>query len=122
MLWKPENASASLEEIKYNNMFIYNVTTNVEESVHDEWVEWMKNIHIPAMLQTGKFESATMSRVDVVESMGGITYSVQYKVENKTVLKAYFEENFDQMKSQTKLFEGKFVSFSTEMEIVHEES
>lgn len=103
-------------------MLIYNVTTNIEESVHDEWVEWMKNIHIPAMLQTGKFKSATMSRVDVVESMGGITYSVQYKIQNKATLELYFEEDAERLKKQTKLFEGKFVSFRTEMEIVHEQS
>jgi hypothetical protein len=101
-------------------MLIYNVTTNVEESVHDEWVEWMKNIHIPAMIQTGKFKSATMSRVDVVESMGGITYSVQYKIQNKKILEDYLENDFEEMKKQTKLFEGKFVSFRTELEIVHE--
>jgi hypothetical protein len=102
-------------------MFIYNVTTNIEESVHDEWVEWMKNIHIPAMLQTGKFHGATMSRVDVVESMGGITYSVQYKIQDKATLERYFEEDADQLRKQTKLFEGKFVSFRTEMEVVHEQ-
>jgi hypothetical protein len=102
-------------------MFIYNVTTNIEVNVHDEWVEWMKNIHIPAMLQTGKFEGATMSRVDVVESMGGITYSVQYKIQNKATLERYFEENAEELKKQTKLFEGQFVSFRTEMEIVHEQ-
>lgn len=102
-------------------MLIYNVTTNVEEKVHDEWVEWMKNIHIPAMMQTGKFEGATMSRVDVVESMGGITYSVQYKIQNKNTLERYFEEDAEKLRAQTKLFEGMFVSFRTEMEIVHEQ-
>ena len=102
-------------------MLIYNVTTNVEEDIHDEWVEWMKNIHIPAMLQTGKFATATMSRVDVVESMGGITYSVQYRIEDKTTLERYFDEDAEQLHAQTKLFEGKFVSFRTEMEIVYEQ-
>ena len=101
-------------------MFIYNVTTNIEEDVHDEWLEWMKNIHIPSMLQTGKFESALMSKVDVVESMGGITYSVQYKIQNKKTLQRYFEEDFERLKKQTQLFEGKFVSFTTEMEMIHQ--
>ncbi|MFD0931422.1 DUF4286 family protein [Psychroflexus salinarum] len=102
-------------------MFIYNVTTNVEEKIHDEWIEWMKTKHIPSMLETGKFEGATMSRVDVVESMGGITYSVQYRVKNKATLERYFEEDSEQLRAQTKPFEGKFVSFRTEMEIVHEQ-
>lgn len=103
-------------------MLIYNVTTNIEERVHDEWLEWMKNIHIPAMLQTGKFKSATMSRVDVIESMGGITYSVQYKIQDKSTLERYYEEDFNRLDKQTQLFEGKFVSFRTEMEIVHEQA
>jgi hypothetical protein len=102
-------------------MFIYNVTTNIEEKVHDKWVEWMKTEHIPSMLETGKFVSATMSRVDVVESMGGITYSVQYKIEDKATLERYFEEDAEHLRAQTKPFEGQFVSFRTEMEIVHEQ-
>jgi hypothetical protein len=53
--------------------------------------------------------------------MGGITYSVQYKVQNKTILERYFEEDADELRAQTKLFDGKSVSFRTEMEIVHEE-
>ena len=35
-------------------MYIYNVTTNIDESVHDEWLHWMKEIHIPDVLATGK--------------------------------------------------------------------
>lgn len=97
------------------------MTTNIEEDVHDQWVKWMKEEHIPAMIKTGKFISATMSRVDVIESMGGITYSTQYKVQSKAVLERYFEEDADELRAQTKPFEGKFVSFRTEMEIVHEE-
>jgi hypothetical protein len=54
--------------------------------------------------------------------MGGITYSIQYKVQSKAILERYFEEDADELRAQTKLFDGKFVSFRTEMEIVHEES
>ena len=54
-------------------MFIYNVTINIEESAHDEWLDWMKNEHIPDMLSTGKFIKALMTKVMVEEEMGGIT-------------------------------------------------
>ena len=98
------------------------MTTNIEEEVHDQWVKWMKEEHIPAMIKTGKFINAIMSRVDVVESMGGITYSIQYKVQSTAILERCFEEDAHELRAQTKLFDGKFVSFRTEMEIVHEES
>lgn len=102
-------------------MYIYNVTINIEEDIHDRWVEWMKKEHIPEMLDTKKFTKALMSRVMVEEEMGGITYSVQYTVINKEMLKKYYAEDAPRMRSRSKEFEGKFVAFRTEMEIVSEQ-
>ena len=102
-------------------MYIYNVTINIQEEVHDQWLEWMKKEHIPEMLSTGKFTKALMSRVMVEEPMGGITYSVQYTAENLEMLKQYYEEDADRLRGRSKAFEGKFVAFRTEMEIVSEQ-
>ena len=54
-------------------MYIYNVTMNIEESIQVQWLSWMKEVHIPEMLETGKFTKALMSQVLVEEQMGGIT-------------------------------------------------
>ena len=102
-------------------MYIYNVTINIQEEVHDEWLKWMKQEHIPEMLDTGKFSKALMSRVMVEEPMGGITYSVQYTTGSREMLKRYYEEDAVRLRSKTKAFEGKFVAFRTEMEIVSEQ-
>lgn len=101
-------------------MYIYNVTINIDESVHDRWLEWMKKEHIPAMLATGKFTKALMTRVMVEEEMGGMTYSVQYRLKNKEDLKKYYAEDAEKLRAQSKPFEGKFVAFRTELEIVSE--
>lgn len=101
-------------------MYIYNVTTNIEENVHEKWVEWMKTEHIPEMLETGKFTKALMTRVIANEEMGGITYSVQYTTTNKEMLQRYFNEDAVVLRSRSKHFEGKFVAFRTEMEVVEE--
>ena len=39
----------------YNKKFmiIYNVTMNVESDIHDEWLNWMRNTHIPKYFATG---------------------------------------------------------------------
>ena len=58
-------------------MIIYNVTVNVQEDIHEKWVKWMNDEHIPEMLDTKKFSKALMTKVLVEEPMGGITYSVQ---------------------------------------------
>lgn len=102
-------------------MYIYNVTTNIEESVHQEWLQWMKEVHIPDVLATGKFLSAKMAKVLVEEEMGGTTYSVQFTTVDKESLERYYEEDADRLRRDvTKRFAGKFVSFRTELEIVSE--
>ena len=44
-------------------MIIYNVTINIHESVHDQWMKWMQEKHINDVLATGKFSSARMVKV-----------------------------------------------------------
>ena len=36
-------------------MVLYNVTINIDYAVHDEWLDWMKNVHIPDVMNTGLF-------------------------------------------------------------------
>ncbi|MGM0634732.1 MAG: DUF4286 family protein [Bacteroidota bacterium] len=102
-------------------MYIYNVTINIQEEVHHSWIKWMKEEHIPDMLATGKFTKALMTKVNVQEPMGGITYSIQYRTKNKATLEKYYQEDADQLREKSKKFEGKFVAFRTELEIVDEQ-
>lgn len=102
-------------------MYIYNVTTNIQEDVHDKWVEWMKTEHIPDMLNTGKFLKALMTKVMVNEEMGGVTYSVQYTAENKQMLESYYREDAEKLRGKSAPFEGKFVAFRTELEVITEQ-
>ncbi|MDR6299925.1 DUF4286 family protein [Mesonia maritima] len=101
-------------------MYIYNVTINITEEAHDEWLNWMKTEHIPDMLATKKFTKALMTRVLVQEQMGGITYSVQYTTESKKMLERYYEEDADMLRQKSARFKDKFVAFRTELEIVSE--
>tara|TARA_R110002020_G_scaffold114593_3_gene263567 strand:- start:82265 stop:82591 length:327 start_codon:yes stop_codon:yes gene_type:complete len=103
-------------------MYIYNVTTNIEDSVREQWVAWMKHTHIPEMLATGKFTHAKMCRVHITEEMGGTTYSVQYSTPSKETLQEYYREDAQQLREKAlKLFADKSVSFRTELEIINEQ-
>ena len=102
-------------------MYLYNVTVNIDESVQEEWLKWMKEVHIPEMLATGKFKKAMISKVMINEEMGGITYAVQYTAESKEILDKYYLEDADRLRADVqKLFAGKFVVFRTELDIVEE--
>ena len=101
-------------------MIIYNVTINIDEDIHHNWLNWMQIELIPQMLSTGKFSKALMTKVMVEEDMGGYTYSIQYTTESKEMLQRYYNEDAEILRSQSKPFEGKFVAFRTELEIVSE--
>ncbi|MDR9447930.1 MAG: DUF4286 family protein [Psychroflexus sp.] len=99
-------------------MYIYNVTINVEESVHEEWLDWMKKDHIPDMLNTGKFKNADLIRVNVQEPTGGITYAVHYKAESKAELEDYYENYAQQLRNEGSKFKDKVVVFRTELDVI----
>ena len=102
-------------------MIIYNVTSNIHESVHEKWMIWMQHKHIPEVLATGKFTSARMVRVLIEEEMGGTTYSVQYITDSKATLEKYYQEDAPKLREEgIKLFGDKMLSFRTELELISE--
>ena len=101
-------------------MIIYNVTANIDESIHEEWLNWIKE-HIPQVLATGKFSEAKLTKVLVDEEMGGITYSVQYRAKSREDLDNYYKNDADRLRSEgLKRFADKMLAFRTELEIIDE--
>ena len=101
-------------------MYIYNVTINIDDSVHDEWLIWMES-HIPEVLNTGKFISAKFTEVLVEEEMGGKTYSVQYTANSKEDVEAYYKEDANELRIEAlKKFGDKMLAFRTELKLIKE--
>ena len=103
-------------------MYIYNVTTNVASEIHDKWIHWMKQKHIPDMLNTGKFSKAKMSQVLVEEEMGGVTYAVQYTTDSLETLEEYYALDAPKLRDEAmQLFKDKIVAFRTELKVINEQ-
>ncbi len=103
-------------------MYIYNVTIHIDQSIHNQWLVWIKE-HIPQVLATGKFEKATLSRVLVEEEMGGVTYSIQYRSYSREALDAYYKEDAEKLRTEgMKKFADKMLAFRTELQIIDEYS
>ena len=101
-------------------MYIYNITINVDQSIHDKWLTWIKE-HIPQVLATGKFSEAKLAKVLVEEEMGGTTYSVQYRAKSREALDAYYKEDAEKLKQDGLMrFADKMLAFRTELEIIDE--
>lgn len=102
-------------------MIIYNITINIHESVHDQWLTWMQTKHIPEILATKKFSSAKLVKVLIVEEMGGTTYSVQFSTESKELLQQYYDQDAPAFRAESQqLFGDKMLAFRTELELVGE--
>lgn len=97
-------------------MIIYNVTMAVDLAIHDEWIVWMANEHMPEVLATGKFVDVKMYRV-LLEKEDSITYSVQYFVENLSQVQLYLAEHAHELQAKhQQKYADKVVSFRTVLE------
>jgi hypothetical protein len=102
-------------------MIIYNVTVNVDESIHNDWLNWMQNKHINDVLATGLFTNAKMVRVVVEEEMGGTTYAVQYFTDSRAKLEDYYQNHAPRLRKEgVQLFADKMLAFRTELEVISE--
>lgn len=100
-------------------MIIYNVTVNINHEVHDEWVAWMRDVHIPEVMATGYFIENRFARVLLVEDETGVSYSIQYLCRNMADLQKYQGAHAPRLQADVKAkFDGKFVAFRTVLETV----
>ena len=99
-------------------MYLYNVTINIDPSVHDEWLQWMKTVHIPEVMNTGCFVDQRMLKVLHVEDEG-FTYSIQYTFIEMSHMEEYKLKYAPLLQKKTNdAFRDKFVAFRTILEIL----
>ncbi|MDQ3192863.1 MAG: DUF4286 family protein [Bacteroidota bacterium] len=100
-------------------MIIYNITVNIENDVREEWLTWMKNVHIPDVMKTGLFIENRILKV-LVQEESGTTYSIQYTCEKMEDLEKYQQEYAPRLqKEHTDKYKGKFVAFRTLLEVIN---
>jgi hypothetical protein len=97
-------------------MIVYNVTVKVNPEIHDEWLAWMKETHIPDVMATGLFTTYRMMRV-IVNEDDGETYSIQYLAESMADVHRYQVNHApDLQQEHAEKYDGKFVAFRTLLE------
>lgn len=99
-------------------MIIYNVTINVEDSIHVEWLEWMQNKHLKDVMGTGMFlDFKFLKLLSRQEDETGFTYAIQYYCESMEQYEKYQKEFAPNLQADTqKKFGGSFVAFRTILE------
>ena len=101
-------------------MLIYNVTSKVDWIIHDEWVKWMKEEHMPEVVSTGCFKHSQLLRILETDDEEGPTYAAQYFAETKEQQENYIE-TFAPLLRQKGLdkWGTRFISFRSIMQVVN---
>ncbi len=100
-------------------MILYNVTVKVEHGTHDDWLGWMKDLHIPDVMATGLFLEYRMSRLLGMDETDGITYSIQYLLANMEDYQEYHAEHAARLQADhQERYKGRYVAFRTMMQVV----
>ena len=100
---------------------IYNVTIKISPDVHHDWVNWMRDIHIPEVMATACFSSYRFLHLDGYDDEEGFTYAIQYTSPSRALFDIYLAEHAPLLQEKHKeVFGGKFVAFRTILKLIAE--
>lgn len=101
-------------------MIIYNVTIKVHATISDEWLLWLKDEHIPDVINTGCFTHAVILRLMEVDDTEGPTFAVQYHADSKGLYNNYIENHAALMRQKGfDKWGDKFIAFRSVMQVVN---
>lgn len=102
-------------------MVLYNVTVKISNEAQEEWLQWMRQVHIPEVMATGMFLNYRITRVLSLEDTDGTTYAFQYLCSDMATLHQYQVHHAPALqKSHTDRYKDQFVVFRTVMEVIEE--
>ncbi len=100
-------------------MLLYNVTVTIDLEIHDDWVRWMRETHIPDIMASGCFISYRMCRLLGHEHDDSEIYAVQYLSKDMVHLMRYQQEFSPALQAGHKArYDGRYAVFRTVMEVV----
>ena len=98
-------------------MLLLNETIGIDKDVETEWIQWIKENHVPAVLRTGMFVDFRMYRVLHDQDDGSVSYSLQYFSNNLDNVQQYLEVFAPRIvEEHRRKFHNKHVAFRTLLE------
>lgn len=95
-------------------MLLYNVTVGIDKDSEEEWLQYMRETHIRAVLDTGLFVGHKMYKVLHDSEDGTISYSIQYFARTIEDVQQYLETFAPALiEDHRKRFHNRHVTFMT---------
>ena len=100
-------------------MILYNVTVGIDQSVEQEWLQWMKNEHIPKVMSTGYFLEFKIFKVLSQQEGDNPSYSIQYFTSSIDNIDQYLQKEAPALQQEhMQRYMNKHVAFRTLLETV----
>jgi Domain of unknown function (DUF4286) len=100
---------------------LYNVTIKIESELNSEWLSWMKQVHIPAVLATGCFDSYRITKIMGDDDEHGVGFAIQYVCPSIQLFETYRDQFAPALQQHhSDRYKNQYVAFRTLMEIVDE--
>ena len=100
-------------------MFIYNITTKIDNDIEDEWLRWQKEVHIPGVMSTGLFYDHRFFKLLEQDESDGKTFIIQFYSESKSLYEPYIKHHSQRFTEKTLHKWGdKFFVFQSLLESV----
>jgi hypothetical protein len=98
-------------------MVLYNVTIGIDAAAELEWLEWMKNKHIPDVMSCELFLEYKIFKVITGEAEETVSYSIQYFADNINMVQKYLNEFAPALvEEHRKRYQNRHVAFRTLLE------
>lgn len=100
-------------------MLIYNVTAKVDWTITEQWLEWLLEQYLPAVVQTGCFARYQFVRLLDIDETEGPTFAIQYYADTEADYQRYVNQyRATHQKETAALWGEKCLTFATLMEVV----
>ncbi|GAB3340677.1 hypothetical protein GCM10027299_54270 [Larkinella ripae] len=100
-------------------MILYNLTVNIEKPIEQEWLQWMRAEHVPAVLATGLPQDHKILHLLTEVDNNGATYTFQYSFRNKLDFFRFQKNHSDALMDQMQQrFGNQYVTFQSLLEEV----
>jgi hypothetical protein len=92
-------------------VFIYSVSVAIESTIEADWLHWMQNTHIPAVVQTGYFSGYELLRQVELETQDLAHYQIRYFCDFLKNLHDYRANCAPQLQAEhTGRYQGRFTA------------
>lgn len=100
-------------------MVIYNVTVKVDSGIEKDYLNWLKEVHIPEIMATGCFTDFRICRMLDVEEADGPTLVVQYHAPARESYETYLREHAPRLRDEAfRTWGDRFLAYRSIMEVV----